>query len=101
LRPLIAGQRGAGWNKVIPVSIETWPCRGRRAWRRLAAVGAVGLIVYGLVNVAISWAVLGGLVTPEGGYDRDAQLGHAVLWDPLFLLWGLLLAGGLTLTRQP
>jgi hypothetical protein len=85
---------------VIPLRIETRPCRARRVWRRLAAVAAVGLMVYGLVNVVISWAVLGGLVTPEGGYDREVQLGHAALWDPLFLLWGLLLAGGLALTRQ-
>jgi hypothetical protein len=29
-----------------------------------------------------------------------AQLGHAALWDPLFLIWGALLAAGLRLTRD-
>jgi hypothetical protein len=26
--------------------------------------------------------------------------GHAMLWDPLFALWGFLLLGGLWLTRH-
>ncbi|WP_375496684.1 DUF3995 domain-containing protein [uncultured Jatrophihabitans sp.] len=84
---------------LIPVAVETRRVPGRRGWRRLAWTGAVVLIGYGLLNVVVGWAVLGGVLSTNGGYDRSAELGHAALWDPLFLLWGLLLAGGLRLTR--
>ncbi len=36
---------------------------------------------------------------PDGGYDRRAMIGHVFLWDPLFLVWGLLVAG-LYVTRD-
>ena len=84
---------------VVPVMVETGRLGGRRAWRALAWTGACGLIAYGLLNVLVAWSVLARLVMPHGGYDAAAMIGHAALWDPLFLLWGLLLAGGLALTR--
>lgn len=67
----------------------------RRAWMWLFAVGAVVLVAYGALNVVVSWAVLSGLVPTPGGIDHAAQLGHAALWDPLFLVWGGCLALGL------
>ena len=33
--------------------------------------------------------------------DHKALAWHAFLWDPWFLVWGLLLAAALTLTRRP
>jgi len=86
-------------GSVIPVLVETGHVGGRRRWRALEWAGAVVLVGYGLLNVLVAWAVLGGLLTSAGGYDRSAELGHAALWDPLFLLWGLLLAAGLATTR--
>ena len=40
-----------------------WP----RVWRTISWVGAVALVLYGGANVAISGAVLAGLVTADGG----------------------------------
>ncbi len=85
---------------LVPLTVETRQVPGRHIWRRLAWAAAVVLIAYGLINVLVAWAVLGGLLTTAGGYDHSAELGHAALWDPLFLLWGLLLAGGLSRTRN-
>ena len=94
---LLAALKVAG--AVVPVLVETGKLRGRRAWRTLTWFGACGLVAYGLLNVLVAWSVLAGLVTPHGGYDAAAMMGHAALWDPLFLVWGLLLAGGLARTR--
>lgn len=88
-------------GSVVPVLVEVGRIGWRHFWRVLEWAGAVVLIGYGLVNVVVAWAVLAGLITAEGGYDRAAELGHAALWDPLFLLWGLLLAVGLRRTRRP
>ncbi len=44
--------------------------------------------------------MLAGLIATPGGYDRQAQIGHAALWNPLFFLWGALLLAGLALTRR-
>ena len=73
--------------------------RGRlphpRMWRGLAWIAAVVLTGYGAVNSIVAWLVLGGVLRPEGGFDRQSMSGHAYLWDPLFLVWGLLLGAGL------
>lgn len=88
-------------GSVVPVLVEAGRIGGRRLWRVMEWIGASVLIVYGLLNVVVGWAVLTGLITTAGGYDRAAELGHAALWDPLFLLWGLLLMAGLVVTRRP
>ena len=59
-----------------------------RLWRAVGWVGGLLLFGYGLVNTAVSAAVLSGVIRPEGGYDPEAMKGHAYLWDPLFLVWG-------------
>lgn len=86
-------------GSVLPVLVQTRHLSGRRGWRAMEWVGAGGLIGYGLLNVIVAWAVLSGHLAGAGGYDRSAELGHGALWDPLFLLWGLLLAAGLWTTR--
>lgn len=84
---------------LIPVAVDAQRMPWPRAWRAICWVGGPGLVLYGLVNIVASGAVLLGILVPEGGYDRDAIIGHALLWDPLFLLWGLALTGWLWLTR--
>ncbi len=83
----------------VPLLVEYQRLPGRHLWRVLEAIGSAVLIVYGVLNVAAAWAVLGGIIVAADGYNRAAELGHAALWDPLFLLWGVLLAAGLRYTR--
>ncbi len=94
---MVAGVKIAG--SVLPVLVQTRHLGGRRGWRAVEWVGAGGLIGYGLLNVTVAWAVLSGHLAGAAGYDRSAELGHGALGDPLFLLWGLLLAAGLWSTR--
>jgi Protein of unknown function (DUF3995) len=71
-----------------------------RLWRAISWVGASALILYGGANVIIAWLVLSAVITPTGGYDPTSMLGHALLWDPLFMLWGLTLLAHLVLSRD-
>lgn len=63
-------------------------------------VGATVLVLYAALNISVAWAVLLGVIGAAGAYNHPAEWGHAALWDPLFLLWGVLLAGGLWRTRS-
>lgn len=56
--------------------------------RGVCWVTADVLVVWGGLNTVIGNAVLFGLVHPSGGYDRPDLVGHARLWDPVFLVWG-------------
>lgn len=53
-------------------------------------VAAVVLVVYGALNVVGAGLGLAG-VANDGHVDRTALWGHALLWDPWFVLWGALL----------
>lgn len=79
------------------------PLRG--PMRACCWCGAVVLIAWGGLNTVVGQLVLAGLVRPAGGYDRPGMLGHAYLWDPLFLVWGMALMAGLrgsaSLCRRP
>lgn len=68
----------------------------RRAVRALAWVEAVVLTLYGLV-----WT-LGGVLAEAGiaGSASHAQAWHAALWDPWFLVWGLLVTIALLRSRR-
>jgi len=72
-----------------------WP----RVWRGVSWVGGLVLIGYGALNVAVSGAVLAGVIRSDEGFDADAMIGHAFLWDPLFLLWGAALVAFLRVSR--
>ncbi|MGO1553452.1 MAG: DUF3995 domain-containing protein, partial [Candidatus Corynebacterium faecigallinarum] len=73
----------------------------RRIIRGISWAGSALLIVWGGVNTVTGNLVLSGLVEPDGGYDREGMIGHAWLWDPLFLVWGVALAAGLWFSRRP
>jgi hypothetical protein len=83
---------------LIPLAVEYGRVPARRFWRALSLAGGVGLILYGGLNCVVSSAVLAGIIQPKGGFDRDAMIGHAWLWDPLFFIWGCALVTSLTLT---
>ena len=72
-----------------------WP----RLWRGISWVGGIFLVLYGGVNTLVALGVLLGVI-PSPEYDRAAMLGHAFLWDPLFLLWGAALVGHLWQSRE-
>lgn len=84
----------------IPVVVAydrmPWP----RLWRAVSWAGGLLLVSYGGANTVVSSAVLGGLIQPAGGYDINAMIGHAWLWDPLFLLWGTALVLSLWSSRR-
>lgn len=73
-----------------------WP----RLLRAVSWAGAVLLILWGGVNTVTGNLVLSGVVEPDDGYDHDGMVGHAWLWDPLFLIWGVALVLGLSLSRR-
>ena len=85
---------------IIPVLVEYGKLGGRRFWRFISWVGGVGLVLYGGVYAGTAWLILSGLVAPNAAYDKPVLLGHALLWDPLFFLWGLTLVTSLFLTLR-
>lgn len=70
-----------------------------RLWRGLFWAAAGALMIYGGVNVVAALASLTGIIATEPTMDTTALVGHAFLWDPLFLVWGALLATGLWKSR--
>lgn len=69
--------------------------------RLFSWVGACLLIVWGGISAVSAWTVLFGLITPAGGYHRETMLGHGLVWDPLFVIWGVALIVGLARTHPP
>jgi len=74
-----------------------WPAR--RFWRLVCWLGAALLVAWGGVNAVVGNLVLGGVFTSTDGFDRAGMIGHAYLWDPLFLAWGIALVAGLITSR--
>lgn len=70
----------------------------RGVLRVLCWAGAALLTAYGLSNTVVANVALTGVLGPVD--DLVAMQGHAWLWDPLFLAWGLTLAVGLWRTGR-
>jgi hypothetical protein len=70
-----------------------WPAR--RLLRGACWAGSVALVLWGGANTVVGHLVLRGVIVADGEVDRLGMAGHAYLWDPLFLAWGLALAVGL------
>lgn len=85
LGPLLLARRG-------------WPLP--RVTRPVAWLSAALLTLWGAANTVVGQLVLAGAIRPDGGYDRPGMVGHAWLWDPLFLVWGVLLGVGLWRSRH-
>jgi hypothetical protein len=73
--------------------------RGGRAVWILAWLAAGILVLYGLVLSVAGWLVRAGIVHASAHADRRALAWHAYLWDPWFLVWGLLIAAALARAR--
>lgn len=88
--------------KALAAIIPLLNAQGRmplpKLWRGISWVGGLFLILYGGGVALTSWLVLLGVIQ-AGEFNRAAMIGHAALWDPLFLLWGAALVWHLWLTR--
>lgn len=84
---------------VVPVALIYGRLPAPGFWRVVSWIGGLFLVAYGAVNTAVSGAVLAGVIRPAAGYDREALIGHAWLWDPLFLVWGAALCLALWFSR--
>ena len=76
-----------------------WP--GRRIARSTCWLGALVLVVWGGLNTVVANLVLAHIIHSTSGFDRPGMVGHAYLWDPLFLAWGTALMIGLLASRSP
>jgi Protein of unknown function (DUF3995) len=83
--------------------VTPWQAAGtrRRQLRVLAWAEAAILTVYGLVLTSAELLVQSGVIAPTGGADNRALAWHAYLWDPWFLLWGVLVTVALVRSREP
>lgn len=87
---------------VLPLTVIYHP--GGATWPRLAKVSvwieAAVLVVYGLVLSTAGLMVQLGIIGVPASADRRALAWHAFLWDPWFLLWGLLVVAALLRARH-
>jgi hypothetical protein len=65
----------------------------------LAWIEAGILTIYGLVLTVVGLLVQAGVIHASATADHRALAWHAYLWDPWFLIWGLLVAGALLCGR--
>jgi hypothetical protein len=78
----------------------TSPPWNRIVWLLAWAEAAI-LTLYGLVWTGGGLLVETGVIhTPANADDHRALAWHAYLWDPWFLIWGLLVAAALLRGRQ-
>jgi uncharacterized membrane protein len=73
---------------------QTRPAARKRMVWVLAWVASVTLILYGLVLTVAGLLIQAGVVRPSAP-DGRALAWHAYVWDPWFLIWGLLIAAAL------
>lgn len=66
-----------------------------RIWRRVFFAGALLLIGYGGLSTIGAWIGIAVEHTLTA-----SRLGHAALWDPLFLIWGALLLLGIRAAQR-
>lgn len=85
---------------VVPAALafRGWPAR--RITRPVCWLGALVLIIWGGLNTVVANLVLTGAIQAQSGFDRPGMIGHAWLWDPLFLAWGAAVTIGLFATRS-
>ena len=74
---------------------------GRRQLRVPAWLEAAILTIYGLVLTGAGLLVQSGVIASAASADHRALAWHAYLWDPWFLLWGVLITAALVGSRQP
>jgi hypothetical protein len=91
---------------IVPLAAAgVTPGQATTAWRRqmrvLAWLEAAILTVYGLALTGAGLLVQSGAIASAASADHRALAWHAYLWDPWFLLWGVLVTASLVRSRQP
>ena len=85
----------------LPVAVvSNTKQRHRRLRQRLAQAEAALLAIYGLVLTLIGLLVQAGVIDRSARADQKALAWHAFLWDPWFLIWGVLIVAALRRHRQ-
>lgn len=85
---------------VVPMFVTWSKWRNVKAWRFASWAGACVLMLWGGVNTLTANLVVWNIVAAPPSPDSAGLGGHALIWDPLFLLWGFFLAAGLFFTRD-
>lgn len=80
---------------VLPLLLQGSFRYGQLVWWTAVAASA-GLLVYGASGALVNTALL--LFTTVE--DPTARMGQALIWYPMLLIWGLVLACGLSQVRQ-
>ncbi len=87
----VAAVKGAvAWG---PVLSRRWIGFAGGIARRLSIFAGLVLAIYGVVLTAVGLVALTGVLGDPS--DPASLTGHALLWDPLFAMWGVLLLLGL------
>jgi len=88
---------------VLPLPATAAIAPGSLRWRRLIRtlswIEAGILTIYGLIWTAVGLLVQAGLVGTSATADHRALAWHAYLWDPWFLVWGVLVTAALLRSR--
>jgi hypothetical protein len=79
---------------IVALSTVVAEARRRQA-RILAWIAAAVLTLYGLVLTVLGLLVQTGVIHASRNADHKALAWHAYLWDPWFLVWGLLITAAL------
>lgn len=80
---------------IVPLLNDAGRLRAPTLWWWACLAGGWALVLWGGANTILGGASLLGVFGAVSGSDRHALMGHVLLWDPLFLLWGVLLVLGL------
>lgn len=97
---------GAAALKLVSAVLPSLALRRppRHAWNRklrlVAWAEAAILTAYGLLLTATGVLVQSGVIHSSASADHRALAWHAYLWDPWFLVWGVLVALALMRSRQ-
>lgn len=84
---------------LIAVRGLTKPTRNRVVWALAWAAAAI-LTVYGVAHTAVGLLVQAGAISTSATADHRALAWHAYLWDPWFLIWGMLVTAALLRGRH-
>lgn len=73
--------------------VQPWGRRYLRHWMLMLAGwgGSAVLILYGGAQIGIQLMVRAGVLVPPGEMDWRGFYGHLYLWDPWFVVWGILM----------